>query len=186
MKSLISILLIMTIHAPVLKVVEIVGPGAIAQRYMNADLVIIGNVISRKTETIKESRRTHEDGWTRIDKTLVDVYTVQVDSVLKGESQNPVLTIQSNPFSGGDIRIEFDKVNEDGDSIFIQSWGIGPGYRAGADLIHNTGIHIILIRFDDDKNISTLSLSYSKKLLDFLKRVDEKGMDAVIPRIPDK
>ena len=186
MKSLILILLLMITQTPILEGVEIVGPGTIASRYLKADLVIIGNVISIKTETIKENRRILKDGWTRIDRILVDVYTVQIDSVLKGASKDSVIIIQSNPFSDGDSRIKFDKVNEDGDSIFIQSWGIGPGYRGGADLIHKIGKHIVLIKFDNEKNISTLSLEFDKNHLAFLRRVDEEGMDALIIKLPDK
>ena len=185
MKKSIFIVLLIVIQAQLFKAAEIISPHEIANRYLNADLVIMGKVISIKTEIIKEKETILKDGWINVEKTLIDIYTVMIDSVLKGTNIDSMIVIQSNPFPDNEHKGKFEKMNESGDSLFSVALQVSDGYRGRADLINKEGKYIILIKFENKMNISTLSMEVTKSNLKFLKKIKDKGLDAVILKPPN-
>ena len=103
-----------------------------------------------------------------------------IDSVLKGTNTDSMIVIQSNPFPDNEDKEKFEKIDESGDSLFTVVTQVSDGYRGGADLIKKVGKYIILIKFENKMNISTLSMGVTKSNLIFFKKIKEKGLDAVI------
>jgi len=154
--------------------VEIVCPGEKARRYLDADLVIIGDVVSCTTKTIQEKDSLGDSGWVYHHTTLMDIYGVKVDSVLKGSFTDSVIVVQSKPFGGDFRKSKFLEVDEKGDSLFV-TWltqGFGGG---GADRIHKPGRYIILLQGQDTIYTSTLCRQYSKFTVDL--EIEEKGKE---------
>ncbi len=185
MKKSCFIILLIILLSQILKGVEIISQQEIARRYLNADLVIIGKVISIKTETIDEKKSIKKDGWAHIDRTLIDIYTVKIDSVLKGSNIDSII-IQSKPFPDNEQKRRFQKINNNGDSLFTSVIQVSDNYRGGSDSIHKTGNYIILIKFENNKNILTLRIDINKSNLHFLRKVKGKGLESVIFKLPEK
>gem|GEM_PF-1632753 len=146
--------------------VEYVDPNEVARRFRDADLVIMGNVVSCTTRTLKEGDSLGHDGWMYHHQTVVDIYRTEIHSLLKGHFSDSVIVVQSRPYSGGGThRWKFDRVDEKGDSLGASEYSFWDG--GGADRIHKLGKYIILIQKEDTAYVSMLSRSYTKDASDF-------------------
>jgi len=185
MKKLYFVILLIILQLQILQGGEIITHQEIAKRYLNADLVIIGEVISIKTETIHENKTIKKNGWTHIDRTIIDFYTVKIDSIIKGANKNSKIMIQSKPFSDNEYKEKFETINAIGDSLFTAVLGKFYGYRGGTDIINKIGNFIILIEVENNKNISTLSMKITEDNLNLLQKVKEKGIESILLKLPD-
>ncbi len=160
---------------------EIVSPLDAAQRYLNADLVLVGKVISIEVKIIKDSVTHNEDGWQYYHRELVDIYNVKIDSILKGSYSDSLIMIQSQPYSGHEEKSKFANIDSSGDSIFISEVMYNPGYRGGSDLISTPGIYIILLNKVEDRYISILANNFVKNNLMFFRKVQNEGAEFLKP-----
>lgn len=82
-----------------------------AQRFRDADLVIVGNVLSRATNILSDEMSPPGlDGWMYRHRTVVDIYRIEIDAMLKGHLSDPVIVVQSEPYSPETERHRFDRI----------------------------------------------------------------------------
>ncbi len=157
-------------------------PAERARKYLDANLVLIGDVVSYTTQTVQEEDSLRDDGWMYHHVTLMDVYNVRVDSVLKGSLADSIIRVQSKLFGGSTSRSKFLEVDEKGDSLYVAEIWAGDG-GDGADRIRKLGRHIIILLMvlqrEDTTYTSVLGSPYSESVLHFYKEVEEKGEEYI-------
>lgn len=160
---------------------EIVSPFDAAQRYLNADLVLVGKVISIEVNIIEDSVTQNNDGWQYYHRKLLDIYNVKIDSILKGSYSDSVIMIQSQPYSENEEKSKFANIDSIGDSIFISEISYNNGYRGGSDLISTPGTYIILLNRIEGRYISILANNFVKNTLMFFRKVQKEGDEFLKP-----
>ena len=164
-----------------LEAVEIVSPLDAAQRYLNADLVLVGKVLSIEVKIIKDSVTQNGDGWQYEHRKLLDIYNVKIDSILKGSYSDSLILIQSQPYSGHEEKSKFAKIDSLGDSIFISEILYNQDYRGGSDLISTPGMYIILLNKVGGSYISILTNNFEKNTLMFYRKIQTEGTEFLKP-----
>ena len=167
---------ILTLYS-ISEAVEIVSPFDAAQRYLNADLVLVGKVISIEVKIIEDSVTQNEDGWQYHHRKLLDIYNVRIDSILKGSYSDSLIMIQSQPYSEHEEKSKFAKIDSLGDSIFISEISYNYGYRGGSDLISTPGMYIIILNKVGCSYISILANNFEKNTLMFFREIQKEGAE---------
>jgi len=142
-----------------------------ARMYLDADLVIVGSVISSRTETLRSWDSLGTDGWTYHHKTMIDVYQIAVDSVLKGDHIDSLIVIHTTQYGGGIDRSKFDKFDEAGRPMYV-----GEITCDEKDSISRRGEQIILLDKQDSVYTLILAINPDESLLAFYREVQEKGI----------
>lgn len=147
-------------------------PDEIARRYLDADLVIVGDVIGCSTKVVEEKDTLGDDGGVYHSKKFLIYHTVRVDSVIKGCYADSTILIQNKYPKGYSWRsISF---NDSSGLVEMSTAGISD---VSVSDIPDAGKFIILIKKEDRMHISTLCDAYSKANIDFYREVEEKGED---------
>jgi hypothetical protein len=145
-----------------------------ARRYLTADIVITGSLISDSTMSVREEWTPGPDGSRYLDRAFMDIYRVEVDTVLKGDFSDSVVVLESRPYSRTENHM-FDRVDERGDSIFVAEvvllWGGIPGKISG------TAKYIILIEKQDNAYVSMFSRRHSQATMDFFRQFQNTVLD---------
>ncbi len=143
-------------------------PVDLYENYLDADLVIVGNVLSCSTKIIEEKELPETGSWIWHCTKFMNIHMVRVDSVIKGSFSDTTLIIQNESFKTYYWR------EEKGDSL--SSMKIRPGI--GDESVSNIpglGKFIIILKKKDGIYTSTLCMAYDKSILDFYKKIQEKG-----------
>ncbi|MFA5034070.1 MAG: hypothetical protein WC614_13765 [bacterium] len=157
-----------------------------AQRYLDANLVIVGNVLSCSTKVItkKDSLITSgsDSGWVRHWDVSVDIYKTKVDTVVKGVFADSIIIIESKPYAGNIWKSQSLEIDEKGNPKRKCIGRVGKDYSGSADRIHNQNIdgqkYIILLQKKGTTYISTLFYGYDKDIIDyFYKGLDKEGLN---------
>ena len=160
---------------------EIVTPIETAQRYLNADLVIIGTVLSIDTHIVNEIVTIESESLKTKNRSLIDFYYTKIDSVIKGHYEDSIIIIQSNSYSDNIEKIKFKNVNSNGDSTFEAEISLSYGSKGGVDLIKQEGKYIILVKTNNGIFASILCYSFSNEMLQFFNRVSKEGIKFLLP-----
>jgi len=148
-----------------------------ARRYLDADLVIVGDVIGCSTKVVEEKDTPGDSGWVYHWTKFINLHFVRVDSVIKGCFTDSVIIITSYSFRDYALKRIFEGITEKGDSMFSYMGEEAlPDDGSWSD-IPDSGKFIILLKEKDCIYISTLCDAYSKAAIDFYREVDEKGED---------
>ncbi|MDP3024197.1 MAG: hypothetical protein Q8O10_01535 [candidate division Zixibacteria bacterium] len=157
-----------------------VDPYEDARRYLDAGLVIVGQVLSCTTTVTEEREIPGDSGWVNHQDKLMKTYTIRVDSVLKGSIPDSTIIIQSESFNTWRSRLF--NIGEKGDSLFL-----GQDFLSIDEsdaVVPESGKFILLLKEVDGIYTSILCRAYDKFNLDFLKEVKEKGEDYFKPPKP--
>lgn len=155
------------------------SPADMARSYLDAQMVIVGDVISRMTETVQVKSWVDDEGWEYRHKTLKDTYHIKVDSLLKGNYVDSVIVAESEPYGGGTERwrSEFQKLDEQGGSMYLAQGSLLDGNGGGPGTIHRLGRYIVLLGQQDSTYISVLAHRFDERILDFYREVEAEGED---------
>jgi len=145
-----------------------------ARRYLDADLVIVGEILACSTKTIEEKDLPGNNGWFHHYTKFVNTHLVRVDSVMKGAFADSIIIIKRESSKGYDWKSEFVSITEKGDSLFNMEMRPGVGGE-GWDSIPDSGKCIILLVEKDSIYTPTLCSGYNKSSIDFYREVEEKG-----------
>ncbi len=154
---------------------ECIDPDREAQRFRNADLVVVGNVLSHTTKTLKDEMSPPGlDGWMYRHRTIVDIYRIEIEGILKGDFSDSVIVIQTNPYNAQEERHRFDKIDEKGDSLYLGEIM----YPWGRDswIMSKSRKYIILIQKQDTAYTYMLSRPYTEDRFDFFRRLEDKEL----------
>ena len=158
---------------------EIITPKEAAERYLNSELVIIGNVFKIAKQELKDSVsliNLAESYSFNPDIYSVDIYYVKLDSILKGSYKDSVITIFSKPYI--DVHSESNDRNKNTETFSTYREAVSAyvknfnrSFRGGAGEIYKIGKYIILINKKENYYISSLAIIYADEKLLFFKEV---------------
>lgn len=164
---------------------EVLDNFKMARRYLDADLVLIGNVLSCSTQIIEEEDQPGSNGWVQHSTKLMNTYRVKVDSILKGDFPDSVIVIQNESFKTYASRTTFNKLDEKGDSMFLEEQTLQTNDE-GWDRIPGLGKFILLLKKKDGLYTSILCHSPDEYSLNLYRQVKEKGEDYFKPPEPQR
>jgi len=151
--------------------VEIISPIEAANRYINADLIIIGSIFSIQSDIIDRDEKLSSDSLKFIASTIQDIYKVKVDSVLKGELLHETIDVFSEKYTGHSERIKFDYIDSNGDSIFVCELN-------GIDNSHQITLnekYIMCLANRDNHFLCKFIRHFSENELDFIEKISREG-----------
>jgi len=164
---------------------EVLDNFKMARSYLDADLVIIGDVLSCSTEVAEEKDVLGSDGWVQHFTKLVSTYAVRVDSVLKGSLRDTLIIIQNESGKSYALRTTFFKLDEKGDSLFLGET-TAPMNDVGWNSIPELAKYVLLLKKKDGKYTSILCHSPDEYSLDLYRQVKEQGEDYFKPPEPQR
>ena len=147
-----------------------------ARRYLDADLVIVGEILACSTQIVEEKDLPGNNGWFHHYTRFVNTHLVRVDSVMKGAFADSTIIIKRESSKGYDWKSEFVRITEKGDSLFKMEMRPGVGGE-GWTSIPDSGKCIILLVVKDSVYTPTLCRDYDKSTIDFYKEIEEKGAE---------
>jgi hypothetical protein len=144
----------------------------LARKYLDADLAIIAEVISFLPRNIDESDSLGADGWTYHRIRKVVLCDAIVDSVLKGDYGDSIITFQSVPYT----ERSRSRLVRPSDSLYVMEitdnvWDHIPGR------IFRLGRYILLFRIEDGVHECIYDSSCKQSIFDLFREVEEKGED---------
>jgi len=164
---------------------EVLDNFKMARGYLDADLVIIGDVLSCSTEVAEEKDVPGSDGWVQHFTKLVSTYAVRVDSVLKGSLSDTMIIIQNESGKSYALRTTFFKLDEKGDSMFMVEQPSETN-DIGWNSIPGLGKFILVLKKKDGLDTSILCHSPDEYSLNLYRQVKEKGEDYFKPPGPQR
>lgn len=163
---------------------EVLDNSKMARRYLDADLVLIGNVLSCSTQIIEEKDQPGSNGWVQHSTKLMNTYRVKVDSILKGDFPDSVIVIQNESFKTYARMTIFYKLDEKSDSMFMEQHF--ETNDIGWNSISGLGKFILLLKKKNGLYTSILCHSPDEYSLNLYRQVKEKGEDYFKPTEPQR
>jgi hypothetical protein len=180
MKKLIALFILVLAIYNTGKAARIITNFDIARWYLDADLVLIGNVVHTDTILIHHHDSLVADGFHETYDVIREKYHLSVDSILKskgliGEKRDSIFT----PLFLTDRiqqKIEFKGLNENGDSIFF---GTIKGFTDFNDYgyfrIRSTEKQIVLLHQTSFGYVIDFTTKADASMMDLIREVNKKG-----------
>lgn len=143
----------------------------LARKYLDADLVVMEHVTSSVMRTIDQTDSLGTDGWIYHRVTIVALYDASVDSVLKGDCRDSIITFQSLPYT----ERSRSRLVRPSDSLHVveRSWPFADGDVPGC--ISGRGRCIVFLKKENDAYLCVYSARPEKLVLDVLRAAAAEG-----------
>ncbi|MBU0711703.1 hypothetical protein KKA87_07250 [bacterium] len=158
---------------------DVLLPYKKAQIYSESDLAIVGIIIDKEKKLIEKVKIEEDDGWTNYYERYYDKCIMQVDSIIKGSTQNKSINFMSQPYNSIPHKNKFDHIDESGDSIFQAQSEIG--YDLYSSGIENGEEYIIIFKVINNIYNPLLIELYDDNIIDFYDEVKKRGVEYLIP-----
>jgi len=144
------------------------------QRYHDADLVIVGQGMSRTTRIVKTREEANEDGGKSHYTTLINNYWIKTIYTLKGTTSDSMLNVQSDSYTQCTISPppKFEGIDEKGETLYSTIRRIADG--GAPPNIPTQSMSIIFLQKKDTNFVLTYLTRYTKDELDFYKSIKEE------------
>lgn len=149
------------------------------QRYHDADLVIVGQGMSRTTRIVKTREEANEDGGKSHYTTLINNYWIKTIYTLKGTTSDSMLNVQSDSYTQCTISPppKFEGIDEKGETLYSTIRRLA--YGGTQPNIPTQSMSIIFLQKIDTSFVLTYLANYTKDNLDFYQSIEEKEVPVI-------